>query len=161
MTPQIESTNTKPGPTGPRTPAGKSRCRLNAVRHGLTGQSLYFTPDEAEAYTTHSASIHSHYQPHGPIGEALRPPNRGRHLAPRPRLRAIEHGIFALALEAPDPNPDEDPDPNPPQALSPARAWLAEGKNLDRYQQSNGIGRMQLEILELLAKGWADAPPHG
>jgi len=133
MTPQIESTNPTPGagPTGPRTAAGKSRCRLNAVRHGLTGQSLYFTPEEAEAYTTHSAAIHSHYQPHGPIEEAL-----VRQIADGiwrlDRASAIEHGIFALALESPslNHNPGEDPDPTPAPALSPAHTWLAEGKNL-------------------------------
>ena len=116
------------GPTGPRTPAGKSRCRLNAVRHGLTGQSLYFTPEEAEAFTSHSASIQAHYQPHGPIEEAL-----VRQIADAiwrlDRASAIEHGIFALALESPE-VPDEDPDPTPAPALSPARTWLAEGKNL-------------------------------
>ncbi len=115
----------KPGPTGPRTAAGKSRCRLNAVRHGLTGQSLYFTPEEAEAYQTHSASIHTHYQPHGPIEAAL-----VRQIADAiwrlDRASAIEHGIFALALEAPGANPDDDPDPSP----NPALTWLAEGKNL-------------------------------
>ncbi len=127
MTPTLQTTidTAKPGPTGPRTTAGKSRCRLNAVRHGLTGQSLYFTPEEAEAYTTHSASIHNYYQPHGPIEEAL-----VRQIADAiwrlDRASAIEHGIFALALEGPDPNPGDDPDPTP----SPARTWLAEGKNL-------------------------------
>src|SRR6185437_8229721 len=108
------------GPTGPRTTAGKSRCRLNAVRHGLTGQSLYFTPEEAEAFTTHSASIHAHFQPHGPIEEAL-----VRQIADAiwrlDRASAIEHGIFALALESPE-TPDEDPDATPAPALSPARA---------------------------------------
>ncbi len=125
--PIAASSDSRPGPTGPRTPAGKSRCRLNAVRHGLTGQSLYFTPEEADVYTTHSASIHAHYQPHGPIEEAL-----VRQIADAiwrlDRASAIEHGIFALALESP--NPGDDPDPNPLQALSPARTWLAEGKNL-------------------------------
>src|SRR6185437_11466250 len=96
--------------------------------HGLTGQSLYFTPEEAEAFTSHSASIQAHYQPHGPIEEAL-----VRQIADAiwrlDRASAIEHGIFALALESPE-VPDEDPDPTPAPALSPARTWLAEGKNL-------------------------------
>ena len=157
MTPQIESINAKPGPTGPRTPAGKSRCRLNAVRHGLTGQSLYFTPEEADVYTTHSASIHNHYQPHGPIEESL-----VRHIADAiwrlDRASAIEHGIFALALgspDAPDGAPDEDPDPTPSPALSRARTWLAEGKNLalltlyvKRIENKLDANKAELSILQ-------------
>ncbi len=121
------SNDSRTGPTGPRTAEGKSRCRLNAVRHGLTGQSLYFTPEEAEAYRAHSADVHQHYQPHGPIEAAL-----VRQIADAiwrlDRASAIEHGIFALALESS--GPGEDPGPTPSPALSPARAWLAEGKNL-------------------------------
>ena len=107
------SPGSRPGPTGPRTPEGKSRCRLNAVRHGLTGQSLYFTPEEAEAYSAHSAAVHTHYQPHGPIEEAL-----VRQIADAiwrlDRASAIEHGIFALALES----------PRPPAKIPPLRSLL-------------------------------------
>jgi len=43
--------------TGPKTPEGKSRCRLNAYRHGLTGQLCVFTPEEQKAYEKHSNVI--------------------------------------------------------------------------------------------------------
>ncbi len=40
--------------TGPKTPEGKARCRLNATRHGLTGQLNILTPEEQQAYDHHS-----------------------------------------------------------------------------------------------------------
>jgi hypothetical protein len=117
----IATESSIPGPTGPRTPEGKARCRLNAFRHGLTGHQFVFSPDEAESYAEHSRAIHKHYAPAGPIEEAL-----VRQIADGiwrlDRASAIEHGIFALAYE---PSSDETE-----VALAPARTWVAEGKNL-------------------------------
>lgn len=36
--------------TGPRTPAGKSNVRLNALKHGLTAQSVVLPFEDADAY---------------------------------------------------------------------------------------------------------------
>ena len=64
MTPQLDQPNTaaapKSGPTGPRTEEGKSRCRLNAFRHGLTAQIFFLWPAEAETYRKHHAEIVKH-----------------------------------------------------------------------------------------------------
>ena len=38
--------------TGPRTDAGKQRARLNAYKHGITGQIHLFTPEEHQAFDT-------------------------------------------------------------------------------------------------------------
>ncbi len=43
--------------TGPKTPQGKERCRLNAYRHGLTGQFCVITPEEQQAYEAHSTVV--------------------------------------------------------------------------------------------------------
>ena len=109
--------------TGPRTEAGKQRSRLNAVRHGLTGQSFVFAAAEASKYTEHSHRIHAHYQPQGPIESALT-----RQIADGiwrlDRASAIEHGLFAMAF-------DTDAIDNELDAtLAPARTWQQEGKNL-------------------------------
>ena len=112
------------GPTGPRTPEGKGRCRFNAVTHGLTRQTLVFTPAQAEVFHHHAASLHLHYQPAGPVEEALvRQIAHG--IFQLDRAAAIEHGIFALALEH-DPLDVNEVD----TALSPARTWLEQGKTL-------------------------------
>jgi len=124
MTPQPDLANAKPGPTGPRTEEGKSRSRLNAFRHGLTGRQFVFSPEEAEAYGQHFHSVHQHYAPAGPIEEAL-----VRQIADciwrLDRASAIEHGIFALAIE-----PSSSDSGDSEGALGPARTWLAAGKDL-------------------------------
>jgi len=60
-----------PGPTGPRTPEGKARTRINALRHGLTAREFVCSPEEAAAYAAHEAAIRGHYQPAGPVEESL------------------------------------------------------------------------------------------
>jgi len=49
--------------TGPRTDAGKQRTRLNALRHGLTGQTIVLPSDDLAAYQRHCQELHHHYHP--------------------------------------------------------------------------------------------------
>jgi hypothetical protein len=51
--------------TGPRTPAGKHRSSLNALRHGLTGQTIVLPTEDLAAYQLHSKSFLDEYQPKG------------------------------------------------------------------------------------------------
>src|ERR1700674_5170479 len=43
--------------TGPRTEAGKQRSSLNALRHGLTGQTVVLPTEDHSAYQRHSQSF--------------------------------------------------------------------------------------------------------
>ncbi len=43
--------------TGPRTEAGKQRSSLNALRHGLTGQTVVLPTEDHSAYERHSQSF--------------------------------------------------------------------------------------------------------
>ncbi|HXP88610.1 MAG TPA: hypothetical protein VN841_28020 [Bryobacteraceae bacterium] len=52
-------------PTGPRTEPGKMRSRYNAIKHGLTGQTLLIHDDERPRYEAHCASYIELYQPAG------------------------------------------------------------------------------------------------
>src|SRR5437588_450731 len=52
--------------TGPRTEAGKQRCSLNALRHGLTGQTVVLPSDDLAAYQRHCKAFHDQYQPKNP-----------------------------------------------------------------------------------------------
>ena len=49
--------------TGPRTEAGKQRSSLNALRHGLTGQTVVLPTEDHSAYQRHSQSFLDEYQP--------------------------------------------------------------------------------------------------
>src|SRR6202163_1197088 len=51
--------------TGPRTEAGKQRSSLNALRHGLTGQTIVLPTEDIAAYQRHSQSFLAEYQPKG------------------------------------------------------------------------------------------------
>lgn len=49
--------------TGPRTPEGKVRSRQNAVRHGLTAETVITTLENAADYQVFEATIFAEYQP--------------------------------------------------------------------------------------------------
>ncbi len=51
--------------TGPRTEAGKQRSSLNALRHGLTGQTVVLPSEDHSAYQRHSHAFLDEYRPKG------------------------------------------------------------------------------------------------
>jgi hypothetical protein len=114
--------------TGPKTEQGRSRSRLNAYRHGLTGQIRIFTPEEQDAFDRHCSGIRETLEPVGvfelDLAQAIAE-NRWR----LKRASSLESGIFALGQSGlPDSN-----DPGQIQireALAQARTWLDDGKNL-------------------------------
>ena len=57
--------------TGPRTEAGKQRSCLNALRHGLTGQTVVMPAEDLEAYQRHVQSFVNEYHPQGPTETQL------------------------------------------------------------------------------------------
>ncbi len=52
--------------TGPRTEAGKQRSRLNAMRHGLTGQTVVLPEDDLEIYQKRNQEFVTEYKPKSP-----------------------------------------------------------------------------------------------
>jgi hypothetical protein len=128
--------------TGPRSQNGKHRTRLNAYRHGLTGQIQLLTADEHEAFDKHCAGIRESLDPVGALEIELAQSIAEDHWRLK-RARAIETGIFALgqegALGALVTNDRDDPAQLPiDEALSRARTWLAKSENfqlLALYEQ--------------------------
>ena len=126
-------TNPQPAPqrpnhsTGPKTPEGKRRCRLNAWRHGLTGQLNVLTPEEQQAYERHCKTI---LEGLAPVGDFERDivqsiaDDRWR----LKRARAIEAGAFALGLSenAEDKTGVDAID----DAFAHARTWRQDAHNL-------------------------------
>ncbi len=51
--------------TGPKTPEGKHRSSLNALRHGLTGQLVVMPTEDLQAYQLHLTSFTDEYHPQG------------------------------------------------------------------------------------------------
>jgi hypothetical protein len=51
--------------TGPKTPEGKQRSSLNALRHGLTGQLVVMPTEDLQAYQRHLTSFTDEYHPKG------------------------------------------------------------------------------------------------
>ena len=49
--------------TGPRTEAGKQRSSLNAIRHGLTAQTIVLASEDPAAHQAHRRQFFDEYQP--------------------------------------------------------------------------------------------------
>ena len=129
--PQIEpiASAAKPGPTGPRTAEGKARCRLNAFRHGLTGQTFVFAAGEAAAFAKHATAITDFYKPVGPV-ETVLTAQIASAMWRLLRVHAIEEGIFAMdAAVAPEPGADGIV--TAMSVIGPAHAWVEQAKSFD------------------------------
>src|SRR5580698_4263414 len=150
------------GPTGPRTEAGKQRTRLNAYKHGLTGQIHLFTPEEHAAFEQHCQSYTEALFPVGilerQLAQAIAEDNWRLN-----RARALESGIFALgqlADESQPLDPREIDQPEISQPLSQAKTWLADGKHiqlLSLYAQriQRAIEKHMAELRTLRAERFA------
>jgi hypothetical protein len=114
------------GATGTKTEAGKQRSRLNAYKHGLTGQIHVFTPEEHTAFEKHCQSVVEALAPISILEQQL-----AQSIAEDKwrlnRARAIESGIFALgqAIEPVDAGEEA-----MSQAISQTKTWLTHGKNI-------------------------------
>jgi hypothetical protein len=113
--------------TGPRTEAGKSRTRLNGLRHGLTGQTIVMPHEDRAIYEQFCADTISSLQPATDTEHAL-----AQSIADDSwrlnRASAIEENIFALDLAtSPFVNGD---DHETDQALSQAQTYLDHAREI-------------------------------
>ena len=88
--------------TGPVTPEGKRRASLNALRHGLTGQTVVLPQDDLAAYQKHCAEFHTELKPQGLL-ETKAVQTIANTYWRLDRIRAMENNLFALAIEEQDP----------------------------------------------------------
>ena len=150
------------GPAAPTRQAGTQRTRLNAYKHGLTGQIHLLTAAEQAAFDAHCKIICEALAPVGAleidIAQAIAE-NRWR----LKRARAIETSIFAAGQQGllgfnPGVAPIEDPaQVLVEDALTQARTWLAKSDNfllLALYEQriSRTIERNMAELRTLRAE---------
>ena len=83
--------------SGPRTEAGKQRSRLNAVRHGLTGQVVVLPQEDIEAYNKFTADIIATFETANPL-EAQLAHSYASYQWRINRAAAIENNMFTLGL---------------------------------------------------------------
>jgi hypothetical protein len=146
--------------TGPRTEEGRNRSKLNACRHGLTGQIVLMTPADREAFDQLTARMSADLKPVGELEVQL------VHSITQDKWRlnraaAIEETLFARSMEQTDAESD--------QALDLADAFTREAKNLqlltlyeqriNRNLQKNisALKTMQKERLDQRANDMEDA----
>ena len=114
------------GATRPTTDAGKQRSRINAYKHGLTGQILLVTADEYDAFDKHCQAIAEFLAPVGIFEQQLAQAIAADHWRLN-RARAIENGIFAIGQSRVAVAPQELP---MMEAISQTQTWLKESKNI-------------------------------
>jgi hypothetical protein len=94
--------------TGPKTPEGKQRSSLNALRHGLTGQIVVMPTEDLAAYQLHLKSFEDEYAPQGATEE-----NLVQALADTSwrlnRVASLETNLLTLGVTHASPIPDAPP----------------------------------------------------
>src|SRR6516162_3283857 len=83
--------------TGPVTAEGKRRSSLNALRHGLTGQTVVLPEDDLAAYQKHCAQFHAELKPQGLI-ETKAVQTIADTYWRLDRIRAMENNLFSLGF---------------------------------------------------------------
>ena len=83
--------------TGPVTPEGKRRASLNALRHGLTGQTVVLPEDDLAAYQSSCAQFHAELKPQGLL-ETKAVQTIADTYWRLDRIRAMENNLFALGV---------------------------------------------------------------
>jgi hypothetical protein len=130
--------------TGPRTPEGKSRTRLNGLRHGLTGQTILLPEEDRAVYDKHCADFLTELAPRGAVETQVAQSIADDYWRLN-RIKAIEDNIFALGIEA---DPDNDP------ALAQAQTFLDQAHRinlLSLYESrlNRAVSKKLVELREL------------
>jgi hypothetical protein len=110
--------------TGPRTEEGKSRSRMNAWRHGLTGMIDVRTPEEQESHDKFCAAIVASLDAQEGIERQLAHSVAEDHWRLN-RARTIENNIFTLAASFEQSDADST-QPEIDDALADARTFVAD-----------------------------------
>jgi len=84
--------------TGPVTTEGKRRASLNAVRHGLTGQTVVLPSDDLAAYQESCREFHAVLKPVGFLETKTVQAIADTHWRLE-RIRAMENNLFSLGFQ--------------------------------------------------------------
>jgi hypothetical protein len=115
--------------TGPRTEEGKKRCRINATRHGLTGQFHAFSHEDKAAFDQHCTGLVDDFKP-TTYREKILAMSIAEDMWRLNRARAMENNIFAIGMSGPIGDATDVDSAEGHAAACQARVWLADGKNI-------------------------------
>ena len=135
--------------TGPRTEAGKQRSSLNALRHGLTGQTVVLPSDDPAAYDRHCKEFLDQYQPNNKLEIHLT--QTIADLSWRlNRISALEANM--LAVNSVD--TENDPEPTASAMAKTFREQSQALANLSMYEQrlSNRFDKAVKQLHEIQAE---------
>jgi hypothetical protein len=129
--------------SGPVTIEGKRRVSLNALRHGLTGQTVVLPSEDLAAYQKHCGQFHTELKPQGLLESKCVQTIADTYWR-LDRIRAMENSLFGLAVSertgeavvrgsdertgeavvrgSKDPEPEMSPDPLIHSALAQAKS---------------------------------------
>jgi hypothetical protein len=122
--------------TGPKTPEGKRRSSLNALRHGLTGRVVVLPTEDLAAYKAFSQELFASLTPETPVERQFAQTYIDTQWRLN-RIRSIEDGMFALGHFEQAANIDVD-HPEIHSALTAARKFREDSQafvNLSLYEQ--------------------------
>ena len=80
---------------GPTSPEGKRRVSLNALRHGLTGQTVVLPSEDLAVYQKHCGQFHAELKPEGLIESKCVQTIADTYWR-LDRIRAMENSLFGL-----------------------------------------------------------------
>ncbi len=139
----------QPKSTGPRTPEGKAKASLNAMRHGLTGRVVVLPSEDMNVYHAFCKELMADLAPETPLERQYAQTFCDTQWRLN-RARSYEDGMLALGhMEHPDSMGIEHPETL--AAINAAKAFRENSKafvNLSLYEQR--LQRAQKEALRQL-----------
>ncbi len=129
--------------TGPRTPAGRQRAAMNAVKHGLTGSRLILQPDEMEAYNQLSYALICELKPMTELERQAVQKIVDTHFRLN-RLAGVENNVFNFGLI--DNSRDTPHDDRIEVMIAQTRAWIERSGSFDTLGRY--VARLTRQVLQ-------------
>jgi hypothetical protein len=120
--------------TGPRTPAGRQRASMNAVKHNLTGSHLILQPGELEAWDRLTTALLTQLQPMTELERQAVAKIIDTHFRLN-RLACVENNVFNFGLL--DNTTDAPNEDRLEVLIAQTRAWIERSGSFDvlgRYE---------------------------
>lgn len=137
--------------TGPRTPEGKQRSSLNAMRHGLTGQTVVSPKDDLAEYCRFARRFYDDLQPKGAVETQLVQTIADNSWRLN-RARVYENNLLTLGFDEHSESIDVE-DAEIHRALTTAKAYRAQAQSISAISMhEQRISRQFDQALKQLAE---------